>query len=71
MGDDDRRGRDAIICKRHGAVDIEFEAILSLVVADGGHAANPGLFYLLLTFRDVNPAMQTGDEGELARRQGG
>src|SRR6266850_1158430 len=42
MGDDDRRGRDAIIRKRHGALDVEFEAVLSLVVADGGHAAIPG-----------------------------
>jgi hypothetical protein len=42
MGDDDRRGRNAIIRKRHIAVDVEFEAILSLVVAHGGHTAIPG-----------------------------
>jgi hypothetical protein len=42
MGDDDRRGRKAVIRKRHSAVDVEFEAVLSLVVADGGHVAIPG-----------------------------
>jgi hypothetical protein len=37
VGDDDRRGRDTIIRKCHRALHIEFEAILSLVVANGGH----------------------------------
>ena len=38
-------GRQAIIRKRHRAFDVEFEAILSLVVADGGHASGSRTIY--------------------------
>jgi hypothetical protein len=40
MGDDDGRRGKAIIRKRHRAFDVEFEAALHLVVANGGHVSH-------------------------------
>jgi hypothetical protein len=34
MGDDDCARREAIICKRYRALDVEFEAVLGFVVAN-------------------------------------